>query len=208
MLKTNKLNGDPGRIRTGGLLLRRHEHKTDYGMNISTPVWGGDNLLFISSAYDGGSRMLRLTRQEGKTNVDELWFTNRMRVHFGNAIRLGDYVYGSSGDFGPAFLVAVDVRTGQVLWQDRSFARASLVFADGKLIVLDEDGSLSLVTVSPTGAKVLARAEVLSRNAWDTADAYRHATLYPRPQNNSCTGSEISANKIGSRERAISSPPL
>jgi hypothetical protein len=32
--------------------------------------------------------------------------------------------------------------------------------------VLDEDGNLGLVTLSPSGPKVLARAEVLARNAW------------------------------------------
>jgi outer membrane protein assembly factor BamB len=149
-----------------GELLWRHPHATRGGLNISTPVWGEDNLLFLSSAYDGGSRMLHLARQGQKTQVKELWSTSRMRIHFGTAIRLGDYVYGSSGDFGPAFLAAVNVKTGEVAWQDRSFARASMVFADGKAIVLDEDGNLGLVTLSPSGPKVLARAEVLARNAW------------------------------------------
>ena len=146
--------------------------------NTSTPVWGEGNLLFISTAYTG-SRALRLTRQEGETNVRELWFSSRLRIHFGNAIRLGDYVYGSSGDFGPAFFTAIDVRTGQVAWQDRSFSRASMVYADGKLIVLDEDGNLALVTVSPAGPKLLARAEVLTSNAW-TAPTLAGTRLYIR----------------------------
>ena len=64
-----------------------------------------------------------------------------MRVHIGTVIRLGNHVYGSSGDFGPAFLTAVDVKTGKIVWQDRSFARAQLLYADGKLILLDEDGT-------------------------------------------------------------------
>ena len=63
-----------------------------------------------------------------------------MRVHIGTVIRLGDHVYASSGDFGPAFLTAVDLKTGKIAWQDRSFARAQLLYADGKLILLDEDG--------------------------------------------------------------------
>jgi hypothetical protein len=41
-----------------------------------------------------------------------------------------------------------------------------LLHADGKLIILDEDGNLGLATVSPAGLKVLARAEVLARTAW------------------------------------------
>jgi outer membrane protein assembly factor BamB len=172
-------NGPVGLDPANGDLLWSHTHKTDWGLNISTPVWGSDNLLFLSSAYSGGSRVLHLMRAGGKTNVRELWFSSRMRVHFGTAIRLGDYVYGSSGDFGPAFLAAVEVKTGRVVWQDRSFARASLVYADGKFILLDEDGTLGLVTVSPTGPTVHARASVLSRNAW-TAPTLAGTRLFVR----------------------------
>ncbi len=89
-----------------------------------------------------------------------------MRVHIGTVIRLGDYAYGASGDFGPAFISAVDMKTGAIAWQDRSFARAQLLYADGKLIVLDEDGALGLATVSPQGLKVLAKANVLNHLSW------------------------------------------
>ena len=84
-------------------------------LNTSTPVWGPDNLLFISSGYDGGSRVLKLTRAGDKTTVEEVWAHRLMRVHFSNAIRVGDLVYGSSGDFGPAPFTAIDVKTGKVL---------------------------------------------------------------------------------------------
>ena len=127
---------------------------------------GAGNLLFLSSAYSGGSRALQLSRQAGKTVVKQVWASSRMRIHFGSAVRIGDYIYGSSGDFGPAFLAAVDLKTGQTAWQDRSFSRASLLYADGKVILLDEDGTLALATVSPQGLKVLARAPVLTNNAW------------------------------------------
>jgi len=150
-----------------GRTLWSHPHKTDWGLNISTPVWSAaDHLLFASSAYGTGSRALELRQKGGKTAVTEKWASNRMRVHIGTVIRVGDYVYGSSGDFGPAFISAVDMKTGSIAWQDRSFARAQLLYADGKLVVLDEDGTLGLATVSPHGLKVLARANVLTNLAW------------------------------------------
>ncbi len=150
---------------TGGLLWR-HPHRTDYGLNIATPVWGDDNLLFVSSAYSGGSRALRLRLEDGITRVEEEWFTNRMRLHFGNAIRVGDHVYGANGDFGPSFVTAVNMQDGDVAWRDRSFSKASFLFADGKLIVLDEDGTLGLVTVTPAGMDVLSRAQVFESRSW------------------------------------------
>lgn len=143
-----------------------HPHKTDWGLNISMPVWGEGNLLFISSAYSGGSRMLRLSQSEGRTTVTQLWFSNKMRIHIGNALRLGDRIYGSSGDFGPAFFTALDAQTGAVAWQDRGLARAVAVYADGKLVLLDEDGTLELATVGPQGLVVHGKAQVLVKNAW------------------------------------------
>jgi outer membrane protein assembly factor BamB len=150
----------------GGPAFWSHSHQTQYGLNISMPLWGPDNLLFMSSAYTGGSRMLRLSQAAGRTTVTEQWFTPKMRVHIGNALRLGDRVYGSSGDFGPAFVTALDVRTGDVAWQARNFARANFVHADGKLIVLDEDGTLALASISPNGLQVHAKASVLTNKAW------------------------------------------
>ena len=163
-----------------GRVLWSHPHKTDWGLNISTPVWSPtSHLLFVSSAYSTGSRALELRQAAGKTMVTEKWFSGRMRVHIGTVINLGDYVYASSGDFGPSFLSAVDLKTGKIAWQDRSFSRAQLLYADGKLIILDEDGNLGLATISPQGLKVLARAPVLSNIAW-TPPTLAGTTLYVR----------------------------
>lgn len=151
-----------------GELLWRYPHRAQFGLNISTPIWTEGNLLFCSSAYGGGSRLLRLTRSDGPTHVEHLWHTNRARIHIGNALRIGDLILGSSGDFGPSFLTALDVHTGENLWQDRTFAKASFLYADGKVILLDEDGVLALLTVSREGPEILARAQVLESNAWTT----------------------------------------
>lgn len=151
---------------TNGAEFWSHPHPTRNAFNISTPLWGDDGILFVSSAYDGGGRAIQLTRQDGATRAEELWFSNQVRVHFGTAIRLGDTIYASSGDFGPAPLKAVDVHSGEVLWQDRTFAKSSVVYADGKLIVLDEDGTVGLVKVSREGVDVLAQAQIFDARAW------------------------------------------
>ena len=54
-----------------------------------------------------------------------------------------------------------------------------MLYADGKLIVLDEDGSLGLATVSPQGLKVISRARVLENLAW-TPPTLAGTTLYVR----------------------------
>ncbi len=148
-----------------GELLWQHPHPCG-GFNITPPVWGADNTLFISSAYDCGSRALQLKQTGGKTTVKELWASKRMRVHHGTIIRVGDLVFGSSGNSAVAPLTAVNVKTGDVVWQDRAFPKATFVYADGKLILLDEDGQLALVRLSPQGMTVMAKAAVLEHIAW------------------------------------------
>lgn len=163
-----------------GRTLWSHPHRTDWGLNISNPVWSPSHrLLLVSSAYGTGSRALELRQVNGQTTVTERWATNRVRVHIGSIIRIGDMAYLSSGDFGPAFLTAINIETGAIAWQDRAFARAQLLYADGKLIVLDEDGVLGLATVSPQGLKVLTRAQILEHRAW-TPPTLVGRTLYVR----------------------------
>jgi outer membrane protein assembly factor BamB len=162
-----------------GELLWSHPHKTEYGLNVSLPIWGEDNLLFVSSAYDSGSRVLRVTREGETTKVEEIWYSRLMRIHFGNAIRLGDLVYGSSGDFGPAPLTAVDIKSGRIAWRNRALARANLLAVGGKLLLLDEDGTLALATPTADGLTIHARASVLSNNAW-TVPTLVGSTLYLR----------------------------
>jgi outer membrane protein assembly factor BamB len=162
-----------------GDLLWKHPHNTSWHLNIALPLWTAGNTLFVSSAYTGGCDALELHVVNGTTQVKDLWSNNRMRVHIGNLLRIGDTLYGSSGDFGPAPLTALDAKTGKVLWQDRTFPKAAFLYADGKLIAVDEDGNLSLATVSPAGLKVLSRAELLRSNAW-TAPSLVGTTLYVR----------------------------
>jgi outer membrane protein assembly factor BamB len=162
-----------------GDLLWSHPHETDFGLNTSMPIWGPDNLLFVSSGYNGGSRVIKLSRKDGKTVVEEQWFHRLMRVHFGNCIRVGDRIYGSSGDFGPAPLTAVDIKTGKIVWRDRSLGRASLIYADNHFILLDEDGQLALATPTQTGLEIQSKVQLLSKVAW-TVPTLAGRTLYIR----------------------------
>src|SRR5262249_3202089 len=98
--------------------------KASYGIAVATPVWGPDNLLFVSAEYDAGAKVIQLSRKGDATIAKELWSVNRLRLHHGNAIRLGDTLYFSSGGKGSvAILTAVDIKSGKIHWQDRSVGK-------------------------------------------------------------------------------------
>jgi outer membrane protein assembly factor BamB len=162
-----------------GDVLWSHPHDAGNDFNFMVPLWGDDNILFVSSGYIAGSQAFRLTRQDQRTDVEPLWFNSRVKFMFLNPIRLGDHVYGTDGTFGPAFLTALDIATGESAWRERGFGRASMLYADGKAIILDEDGDLALVRISPEGATVLSRAQVFDTTSW-TVPTLVGTTLYAR----------------------------
>ncbi|MEO5897210.1 MAG: PQQ-binding-like beta-propeller repeat protein [Vicinamibacterales bacterium] len=151
--------------KTGALEWSR-PHPADFGVNVAMPIWGDDHLLFVSSAYNGGSRVLKLARQGETVKVDELWANKKVRIHFGNAVRLGTRIYASNGDFGSAPFAAVDIATGEMLWRDRSVARATLIGAGGRLLILDEDGNLTLASPGAEGLAVNGRVQVFTGRSW------------------------------------------
>jgi outer membrane protein assembly factor BamB len=162
-----------------GKVLWSHPHDPGNDLNCGTPLWGADNVLFVSSAYKAGSRAIQLKLDGEATLAEELWFTNRVRFMFLNAIRLGDYVYGTTGDFGPAFLTALNIKTGQAAWQHRGFGRASMLYAEGKAIIMDEDGDLALARLSPEGVTILSEAKIFETVSW-TVPTLVGTTLYAR----------------------------
>ena len=75
-------------------------------------------------------------------------------------------MYGSTGMSGPSFMAAINIKTGEIAWRKRGFAKANCVYADGKLIILDEDGMLYLATASPDDLTVHSEVELLDKVAW------------------------------------------
>lgn len=137
---------------------------------MSTPIWDEERgLLFSSSAYQDGSRVLAISKQaDGTFAAEERWYSRDMRIMHGSAVRLGNLIYGCSGDFGPTFLSAIDIETGEVPFRQRGFAKANLLAVGDHLLILDEDGTLGLGAPGDDGIEILAQASVLDSRSWTT----------------------------------------
>jgi hypothetical protein len=109
---------------------------------------------------------VKLSKKEGKTVPAELWFSMKMRLHHGNAVHRNGYVYGSSGDFGPAFFMAADLQTGKIAWRERGFKKSTCVQAREKLIILDEDGQMALASATPEAFTVHSQCKVGELYSW------------------------------------------
>jgi len=111
--------------------------------------------------------MIHLQRNGTQTKATEAWSSNRLRLHNGNAMCVGGTLYFTSGGKGSqAILSAVDAASGNIYWQERSIQKATFVWADGKLITLDQDGYLMLANPSQKEFKVVAKSKLLENLSW------------------------------------------
>ena len=148
-----------------GQLRWRYPHGNQWGHNISMPIVVDGDTIFLSSVQ-AGARGIRLVHDGEGTEAKEIWSTRRIQFYHGSVVRNGDWVYGSTGTTSPAFMAAVNLRTGEIGWRERGFGKANCVEADGKLIILDEDGVLYLARATPEELVVLAKTQLLNRVAW------------------------------------------
>lgn len=150
-----------------GLLLWSWEHPSGGAYNISTPVWDAENqLLFVSSAYGGGGRALRLGWNGEAATVEEAWKTNRIKVHFTNAVRFGDYLYASNGRSGALMLLCIEPATGEIVWRERAIARSNLVVAGDRVIALEERGRLMLLGLGPDQKSIKGQIQLVEGQTW------------------------------------------
>jgi outer membrane protein assembly factor BamB len=150
--------------------------------NISNPVLVDGQYLFFS-ALEAGARGIKLTNRSGETSVEELWSTRKIQFYHVTAVNRGDWVFGSTGGRSPAFMAAVNVKTGEIAWRKRGFAKANTILGDGRLIILDEEGNLALTTATPEDLTVHSKVPVLEQVAW-TVPTLVGKTIYLRDKEN------------------------
>lgn len=151
-----------------GKVLWQHTVPDKDKATMTTPLFVPPGTLFNTAAYGCGARALQIKHSGDDWQVEELWFNPKMRVQHGNVVRDGKWVYGSSGDFGPAFLCAINLEDGELAWRERGFPKSTMLLADGKLIILDEKGRLALAKTKADGIEVISEAQVLEERAWTT----------------------------------------
>lgn len=146
---------------------------------MATPLFVPPDRVFLSSAYGGGSYCVQVAKKDGNYEATALYHDTKFKVQHGSMVRSGELIFGSSGDFGPAFVMGFDVKEGKPLWRDRGFAKANFLLADGKLIILDEQGHLALARADEKALTVLSKVKLLEEKAW-TAPTLVDSRLYLR----------------------------
>ena len=163
-----------------GTVLWAHPHDAGNDFNFQIPIYDPETgVLFFSSGYVGGSQAIRLIPDGEVTRTELAWSDRRLRFTFLNVLKIGDFIYGTSGQSATAILTATHMASGETAWQERGYSRATMLHADGKAILMEEDGDLSLVRLSPSGLERLATTPLFDTRTW-TVPTLSGTILYAR----------------------------
>lgn len=118
-----------------------------------------DGHLFLSASYGIGAVYAEIAAD----GVSEVWSGDDvMSSQYTTCIEHEGLLYGIDGrqDIPPADLKCFDPKTREVKWSEPSFGYASLVAADGKLLIAKSDGELVLAELNSTAFRPLAQAQI------------------------------------------------
>jgi len=154
-----------------GQPLWRYDWKTDFDLNVATPIHH-DGKVFISSNYGHGGALLKV---RDAAEPEQIYKNLVMQNHYSTSVLHQGNLYGFSNDR----LRCQDFETGAMKWDQRGLGRGSVLIADGQLILLGDRGDLVLADLSPDAYTERARWKALEGQCW-TAPVLANGVLYLR----------------------------
>lgn len=157
-----------------GAKLWEHPWSTSYDVNAPDPEIMVDKIL-ITSGYGRGAALLDVAGATPKV----AWENKSIASHFSSLVLRDGYVYGVTGNTGGGELRCIKAATGEVKWSSGATGFGSLIMADGKLIVLNEKGTLFVFKAAPDACEELWKGKVQEPTCW-TPPALANGLIYCR----------------------------
>lgn len=141
------------------------------------PVLWRDRLVFC--APDFGTRCFRMaTGSDNTIAMEEVWEADTDDCH-GGFVAIGDRLYGSgyrrSRDW-----VCIDIETGQTLYNHPDLMKGAVLWADGLLYALAENGTMTLLKPGPDAFETVGQFDLpkgsLSRKK--QRDVWAHPVIH------------------------------
>ncbi|QEL14993.1 PQQ-binding-like beta-propeller repeat protein [Limnoglobus roseus] len=132
-----------------------------------TPIVAGDRI--VTSTMSNGSTAIQFASGETVT-ADKAWQAKSLSGYFSSGVAAKDRVFLVTNTLKPiprADLVCVNLSTGDVLWKKDAqgyFHFGLIRTANGKLLLLDDTGTLKLLDATATEFRALCSAKVCGGN--------------------------------------------
>ena len=154
-----------------GKLLWTVPLKNRFGTNVSTPVYGSGGVYYVTPYTEHG-RLYRLRPNGRGIEAEHVW-THPLDTVTGSGVLVDGVLY-AAGYRKPKWWFGVDWQTGRTRCEQKELTTGAAVYADGRLVVLDERGTAALVKPGPQSLEIVGRFQLFPRKA---RDAWAHPVL-------------------------------
>ena len=153
-------------ISAKGEMRWKYPFKDSLNESSTTPIQVGD--LYICSSVKAGAAGVRIVEESDKATVKEVWKNEKLTCYFSTPISVDkDHLYMVTGvaslTGATITLRCVETATGKEVWNKPKigkFHAALLKLSDGKLLMHDDTGNLTLLAPNVKEYEELAKAKV------------------------------------------------
>ena len=125
----------------------------------ATPIYA-DGYVFLSQGYFGGALCHKINKDFTTTQV---YKTKALANHHGGLVYLDGYIYGHDNKKG---WTCQNLKTGEILWHDKTADKGSVIFCDGLLFCYTETkGEVIITEPSTKGWKEKGRFKIPQHSA-------------------------------------------
>jgi outer membrane protein assembly factor BamB len=150
-----------------GRELWRYPWVTNPEVNAAQPLVLDDDRVFISSGYNHGCALLKVSESGGAWRAEEVWKKDNkpLRCKFASPVAHRGHFFGI--DEGRTELVCIDQKDGQEKWRGGRYGHGQLLRCGELLVVLAETGELALVEANPEAFRELGRFPAIEGKTWN-----------------------------------------
>ncbi len=146
---------------TGALIWRVERRPTpSHRIQAVSPVYDGDR-FYITSGYGGERGEVYLLSEDG-TRVTSERRDSDLDCHHGGLVLLDGFVYGAADRNHRNQWLCMNLVSGDIAAKMRGVGKGSVVYADGRLYTLGENGTIGLVDPDPENFRLISSFKVPS----------------------------------------------
>ncbi len=138
----------------------------------ASPVVAGD-IVYCSAGYGVGAGAVRVTKEAGAWKATEIYRirgNKPLANHWSTPVAKDGYLYGmfQFKEYGNGPVKCVDIKTGDVKWEQTGFGPGQVILAGDRVLALADNGDLVAFEAKPDAYHEVARSKVLEGKCWTT----------------------------------------
>lgn len=142
--------------------------RSNTGPNVANAQVISPDLVFVSKYYGGGGKLMEIVDDGGGNfSAAERWHEPKvMQTKYTNPVIHEGYVYGLSD----GVLECIELESGDSMWRERdvgNFGGGQLLLVGDLLLVLSDEGRMSLIEANPDEPVILGSEQMLEGKTWN-----------------------------------------